>query len=77
VRWDDGSSRIPSTILFFLEASGEMKCCLNDRANNRSCFVTGVSIREIMGTLEFALKNDSADWRSRGKSAYSAEKIPF
>lgn len=76
-RWDDGSSRLPSTVLLFLEPSGEMKACLNDRANCRSCFITGETVEAILAAIEHALLNDTADWRTKSKMNGAGNNPPF
>jgi len=63
-RWDDGSTRQPSTLLVFAE-DGCLKACLNDRDGSRSVFVTGGSLEGILDTLEAGLQEDSLPWRAK------------
>ena len=65
--WEDGSTRETSMVMIFAE-DGFMKACLQDRANQRSLWVTGGSIDGLLATLESKLQNcDDSDWRaSRG-----------
>lgn len=62
VRWDDGKPREVATMLLVTEL-GMWKACLNDRANNRSAWFTGVSVSDLLETIDNALEAESAGWR--------------
>jgi hypothetical protein len=66
-RWDDGSERQTSTVLVFCE-EGRWKACLNDRAMDRTAFVSGNTPEGLLTNLEAALADGTVDWRRRGKS---------
>lgn len=63
-QWDDGSLRETGTMLLFVQ-EGYLKCCLNDRAMNRSAFVTAVSIDCLFDLVEAGLETDKLEWRQR------------
>lgn len=76
VRYDDGAVRQTSTLLLFIDA-GALKCCINDRDNNRSAFVTATDIMGILFNLEDGLANNTLDWRGKRGPASGGEKIPW
>jgi len=63
-RWDDGTARATGTLLLFTQ-DGYLKACLNDRALDRSCFVTGPSLTLLFDVAEDGLAEDLLDWRQR------------
>lgn len=62
--WDDGTQRETGTLLIFVQ-EGYLKVCLNDRAANRSAFVTGPTINMLFDACEAGLEGDSLDWRKK------------
>jgi len=75
-RYDDGSVRVTSTLMIFSD-SGVLKICLNDRDNQRSCFVTGGCLKEALDNLEAGLCSDSLEWRVKAKASQNAGYTPF
>jgi hypothetical protein len=61
-KWDDGSARQTSTLLFFVE-DGRVKVCLNDRAAGRTAWATGTGFLDAMQSLEAALDGERVEWR--------------
>jgi hypothetical protein len=59
--WDDGTARKPSTISLFVE-QGVVKLALNDRAYERTLFVSGESLRSALVTMDAALAAASIPW---------------
>lgn len=66
-QWDDGTIRETGTLLLFVQ-EGYLKCCLNDRAMDRSAFVTGASINCLFDLCEAGLEKGDLDWRKRRKA---------
>ena len=62
--WDDGKTRLTSTLLVFVE-DGSVKGCLNDREADRALWVTAGSIQGVIEALEAALAAGTGDWRAR------------
>lgn len=62
-RWEDGKARALSSLTVFW-GDGRLKCCLNDKANNRCLFASGESLAALLTALEAALASDTADWRA-------------
>lgn len=62
--WEDGSTRVTSTILFFVER-GELKCCISDRDAQRSAFLTGSDFQALLEAVEHGLEEDALDWRQK------------
>lgn len=75
-RYEDGSSRVTSTLLIFCDSS-VLRVCLNDRDNNRSVFFTGETVEVALTAAENALAENSVEWRSRGQFNNPAMKTPF
>lgn len=65
--WDDGTIRETGTLLLFVQ-EGYLKACINDRALDRSAFVTGPSINCLFDLVEAGLEQDSLDWRKRRRA---------
>lgn len=61
-RWDDGSPRERATVLLVVEGPF-VKAWLNDRAAQRSAWVTGVGLEDTLKTLDQGLAQDSLAWR--------------
>lgn len=62
--WDDGGSRTPGSLTFFIE-DGIWKACLNDRDAQASLYVTGDNATACMKSLEARLTGaTTADWRT-------------
>lgn len=60
--WEDGSVRVPSSVLFFCE-DGAVKGMLNDRDAQAVAFVSGSSVDDCWALLERGLASDRLDWR--------------
>jgi len=60
--WDDGSPRVTATMLVFVE-DGMVKVCVNDRALQRKCWMTGRSPEAAFSALEAALAQGNVEWR--------------
>lgn len=60
--FEDGSERETATLLIFA-ASGVWKGCLNDRAESRALWVSGVDVAGVLEALERALDTTTPDWR--------------
>ncbi len=65
--WDDGTARETGTLLIFVQ-DGQLKCCLNDRALNRSVFLTTPTLALLLDACEAGLAEDNHHWRE--KKAY-------
>ena len=74
--YDDRSPRTTATLLIFVE-NGVLRCCVNDRDNNRSVFFTCEEVAGLFMAAENALCSGSADWRTRGGYQNNREKTPF
>ncbi len=61
-QWEDGSARLTSTLLVFVE-EGRVKVCLNDRAAQRKGWVTGVTPEAAFTALEASLAAGNIEWR--------------
>lgn len=59
---DDGGYRQRATLQFLVE-DGVWKACLNDRQAHRSCWVSAVSLRGCLVSLEEALASGTPSWR--------------
>lgn len=62
VRWDDGKPRQVSTLMVTQE-DGVWRGCLNDRANQRSVWVSAATFYAVLDRLEDGLQRDSLEWR--------------
>lgn len=60
--FDDGKHRDRATLQMMIE-DGQWKCCLNDRSQHRSCWVTGDSPTACLVALEAALASGTPAWR--------------
>jgi hypothetical protein len=61
--YEDGKRRQTATLTLLWEEQ-VWKCCVNDRDNNRSLWVSGDSISEVIERAEKALHDDSPAWRT-------------
>jgi hypothetical protein len=61
-RYGDGTRRELPTLNLFLH-DGRLTAALNDRDNQRTAFVSGVSLADVLGALETGLAEDSLGWR--------------
>lgn len=64
-RWDDGSSRLTSTLLIFCE-QGAWKVCFNDRAADRNTFLAAGTFAGVLGLLEERLSAGTIEWKPKG-----------
>lgn len=60
--WDDGSARLPSSLLLFAQ-DGMLKGMLRDRDAGLCLWVAGSSISGLLGVLEAALLDPQTEWR--------------
>lgn len=65
-QWEDGKSRETSTLLIFCE-DGLWKCCLNDRATQRTAWHSAASFQALLSELEAGLCTQQLGWRKRQK----------
>jgi len=75
-RWQDGSTRVTSTISFFAQ-EGALKVVINDRDNNRSAFFNAETFDAAMASMEASLKSDTTDWKSRSGAPAKGASPPF
>jgi len=61
--WDDGSPRLTSTLLVFID-DGVLKVCLNDRACERALWVASGTFSGALAELDESLANPQAPWRA-------------
>lgn len=64
--WDDGTERTRSTMMIFADGS-QWKVWFNDRAMNRTCWMTGETIESALIQLDQELADDSVGWKAEGK----------
>lgn len=62
--WEDKTTRTTGTLLLFTQ-DGYLKACLNDRALDRSCFVSAPSLTLLFDLVEDGLEEDHLEWRKR------------
>lgn len=62
--YPEGGRRETATLMILVE-DGLFKACLNDRANDRSAWVSGDSFDRVLTRLEAVLATDTAEWRRR------------
>jgi hypothetical protein len=63
-RWEDGTPRLTTTVLFFVER-GELKLCISDRDLQRSAFLSGSDFQSLLELVEQRLEADDLDWRQK------------
>lgn len=61
-RYDSGESRELSTLMVLFE-HGQAKCCLNDRAEHRSMWVSAESFEGALKALEASLEAETGTWK--------------
>lgn len=62
--WDDGTPREPGTLTLFTNDK-VLKAVLNDRAANRSAFITAPTLTLLFDAMDGGLEADALEWRSR------------
>jgi len=62
--WDDGTSRVPGSLLIFT-GDGQWKACLGDREAAIQAFVSALTPGKLMDCLEMGLAGDKLDWRRK------------
>jgi hypothetical protein len=60
--YPDGSRRVPSTLLLFVDG-GMVKACLNDRDQGLAAWSSGDSVTTCLQAMEKALVGDTLEWR--------------
>jgi hypothetical protein len=60
--WDDGSARVTSSLLLFVE-DGLCKLCLNDRALERTGWASGVTLEAALSAMDASLADGRMEWR--------------
>lgn len=73
---DTGEPRQTSTLLLFND-NGALKICFSDKDNQRSVFITGETIEELLANLEVALESDTAEWRTSRRGTSSSGQPPY
>lgn len=61
---DDGTARIPSSLLFFCE-DGQWKACLCDRDEEKTLWASAETLQELLEALEAILQGPSPQWRTK------------
>lgn len=74
--YEGGHPRTTSTLLIFCER-GILRCCLNDRDNNRSAFLSETTVEGALVKIEEGLATGRIDWRSRSQSGFKGASTPF
>lgn len=62
--WDDGTVRQTGTLTVFVQ-EGILKACMNDRAMDRSCFISAPTMEALYDAMEAGLENDNHEWRRK------------
>ena len=60
--WEDGSSRVPASLSFFIHENA-FKVCLSDRDAQLVTFLAGDTVDDLLLALEIGLAEDRLDWR--------------
>lgn len=60
--WGGGKARETATLTVFCEQD-TWKISINDRANHRTCFVSGDTFKAVLAAVEQGLAEDSHSWR--------------
>lgn len=68
-KWDDGTQRQTGTMTLFVQ-DGVLKAVVNDRALERSGFVSGSTLSLLFDALESNLSEDTMDWREKGYGSH-------
>lgn len=74
--WADGSARLTTTLLIFVD-NGVLRVCVNDRDNNRSAFVTATTLAAALASIETRLCGETMEWRFKAGNAGNASRTPF
>lgn len=53
----------PTASLTVFSEDGQIKLCLNDRYTGTVCFCAGLTLTEVLQTLDGLLQSGKADWR--------------
>lgn len=75
-QWADRTPRMTATLTMYF-VDGSMTMVVNDRDNERSAFFTASEFGDLMQAVETALRDDSAEWKSRRKSQANDIRVPF
>lgn len=67
-KWEDGADREPGTILLVVQ-DGVAKAWVNDKAAQRSAWLSARSLTGLFDALEEALVSDRLDWRGSKPAA--------
>lgn len=70
-KYDNGKPRMTGAMSIFT-LNGVLKACINDRENNRTCFVEAASFGELIAKVEVAICDDGIEWKYSTKQ----EKTP-
>ncbi len=62
--WEDGTARIPSSIIMFAE-EGMLKACLSERNDQMSLWASGNGLKGVLKALEGALNTPAPQWRKQ------------
>ena len=65
-RYPDGSNRLNSTLLLFVEA-GVVKVCLHDRDQGQTAWASGAGVGDCLEALEAGLQGDTLNWKASYK----------
>jgi len=61
--WEDGSSRIPGTVMLFTE-DGRWKAWVHDRDQGIGAFLSNTGLQSLLSALDRALRTNDLDWRA-------------
>lgn len=74
-KWEDGSARTPSSVLFFAQ-DGILKGMLRDRDAGLCLWVASATWSGLLDALEGALSDPRADWRvDRQAEGQQAQRV--
>lgn len=62
VEWEGGAAREPLTLILMTEGPA-FKACVNDRANERLCWVVASTLTGLLQSVESVLKDEGTDWK--------------
>lgn len=60
--YTDGTTRIPGTVVLFVE-DRHFKACLSERGANRKAFLSAPTLTELLETIQRALREGTIEWR--------------
>ena len=66
--WDDGTARSPGTLLVCCQ-DGHWKAWVNDKDGDRTCWVSGVTLAELLELVSQGLDTDTLPWRAAKRPA--------